>query len=110
VLIISVLQVKHFMLVGCKYYLASIIATDAKEMNILTVPVVSEYLGVFSDELPDLPPPRDVEFYIKLQPSTMPVACAPYRMAPMEMRELKIQLKEIIQKGFICLRPPQDVL
>jgi hypothetical protein len=46
---------------GCEYYLAFVVATDGKNVNISTVPIVSEYPDVFSDELPGLSPPRDVE-------------------------------------------------
>jgi Retroviral aspartyl protease len=70
--IISALQAKHLMSAGCEYYLASVVVTDAKEVDISTVPVAREYPDVFSDELPGLPPPRDVEFCIELQPGTTP--------------------------------------
>jgi Reverse transcriptase (RNA-dependent DNA polymerase) len=86
---------------GCEYYLASVAVTDAKEVDISTVSVAREYPDVFPDELPGLSPPRDVEFCIELQPSTTLVARAPYRMAPAELRELKIQLEELLEKGFI---------
>jgi Retroviral aspartyl protease len=99
--IISALQAKHLMSAGCEYYLTSVVVTDAKEVDISTVPVASEYPDVFPDELPGLPPPRDVEFYIELQPGTTPVARALYRMAPAELRELKIQLEELLEKEFI---------
>jgi Retroviral aspartyl protease len=99
--IISALQAKHLMSGGCEYYLASGIVTDAKEVDISTVPVASEYPDVFPDELPGLPHPRDIEFCIELQSGTTPVARAPYQMAPAELRELKIQLEELLEKGFI---------
>jgi hypothetical protein len=65
--IISALQAKHLMLAGYEYYLTSFIVTDTKEVDISTVPIASEYPDVFSDELPGLPPPCDVEFCIELQ-------------------------------------------
>ncbi|GKB54901.1 hypothetical protein Tco_0905654, partial [Tanacetum coccineum] len=56
---------------------------------------------VFPDELPRLPPPRKVEFQIDLVPGAAPVARAPYRLAPPEMRELSVQLQKLLEKGFI---------
>ncbi|GJS73548.1 putative reverse transcriptase domain-containing protein [Tanacetum coccineum] len=65
------------------------------------VPVIRDFLEVFPDELPGLPLPRQVEFRIDLVPGAAPVARAPYRLAPSEMRELSIQLQELLKKGFI---------
>jgi Retroviral aspartyl protease len=100
--IISALQAKHLMSAGYEYYLASVAVTDAKEVDISIVLVAREYPDVFPDELHGLPSPHDVEFCIELQPGTAPAAHAPYRMAPAELRELKIQLEELLEKGFIC--------
>ncbi|GJX68349.1 retrovirus-related pol polyprotein from transposon TNT 1-94 [Tanacetum coccineum] len=58
-------------------------------------------LKVFPDELPRLPPPRQVEFQIDLVPGAAPVARAPYRLAPPEMRELSVKLQKLLEKGFI---------
>ncbi|GJV05477.1 hypothetical protein Tco_1343133, partial [Tanacetum coccineum] len=58
---------------------------------------------VFPDDLPELPPPRQVEFRIELVPGAAPVECAPYRLAPSELKELLDQLKELLKKGFIRL-------
>ena len=65
------------------------------------VPVVSEFPDVFPDDLPGLPPDRQIEFTIELAPGTEPVSKAPYRMAPSEMRELAKQLQEFLDKGLI---------
>ncbi|WVZ97641.1 hypothetical protein U9M48_043158 [Paspalum notatum var. saurae] len=65
------------------------------------IPVACEYPDVFSEELPGLPPDRDVEFRIDLVPGTAPVSKRPYRMAPDELKELKTQLQERLDKGFI---------
>ena len=65
------------------------------------VPVVDEYTDVFPDELPGLPPDREIEFCIDLLPETAPISIAPYRMAPAEMKELRKQLGELTEKGFI---------
>ncbi|GKB96341.1 putative reverse transcriptase domain-containing protein [Tanacetum coccineum] len=65
------------------------------------VPVIRDFPEVFPDELPRLPPPRQVEFRIDLIPGAAPVARAPYRLAPSEMKELSKQLQELSEKGFI---------
>jgi hypothetical protein len=65
------------------------------------IPVVCEFPDVFPDELPGLPPDRDVEFGIELIPGTAPISRRPYRMPPDELAELKKQLEELLNKGFI---------
>nr|GEU81106.1 hypothetical protein [Tanacetum cinerariifolium] len=62
---------------------------------------------VFPEELPGLPSPRQVEFQIDLVPRAAPVARAPYKLAPSEMRELSVQLQELLEKGFIHPRDHQ---
>ena len=63
--------------------------------------VVYEFLDVFPDELPGLPPDRDVEFKIELVLGTTPISRRPYRMPPNELAKLKIQLQELLDKGLI---------
>jgi hypothetical protein len=58
---------------------------------------------VFNDDLPGMPPERVIEFKIELQPGTAPIAKAPYKMSPVEMKELKIQLQGLLDKGYIRL-------
>ncbi|KAL4366532.1 hypothetical protein GQ457_05G020900 [Hibiscus cannabinus] len=65
------------------------------------MPVVSEFVNVFPKELTSLPPTRDVEFGIDIQPRTNPVSITPYRMALIELKELKKGLEELKSKGFI---------
>ncbi|RVW59010.1 Transposon Tf2-2 polyprotein [Vitis vinifera] len=67
----------------------------------LHIPIVREYPDVFPEDLPGLPPEREVEFTIDLVPGTGPMSKAPYRMAPVELKELKVQLQELLDKGFI---------
>ena len=64
-------------------------------------PVVDEFLDVFPDDLPGMPPDRDIEFIIELLPRTAPIAKRPYRMGVNELEELKKQIKELQEKGFI---------
>ena len=58
-------------------------------------------MDVFSDELPGLPPQRVVDFGIELHPGTSPISMTPLRMAPVELQELRVQLQELLEKGFI---------
>ncbi|WVZ94325.1 hypothetical protein U9M48_040230 [Paspalum notatum var. saurae] len=74
-------------------------ATELQEIK--KIPVVCEFPDVFPEELPGLPPDRNVEFSIELVPGTAPVSKRPYGMAPDELKELKTQLQEQLDKGFI---------
>jgi hypothetical protein len=65
------------------------------------VPVVNEFLDVFPEELPGVPPDRDIEFVIELKLGTTPIYKTPYRMATLELDELKEHVKELLEKGFI---------
>jgi hypothetical protein len=76
-------------------------AFSMTELPLKKIPVVCEYAEVFPDELPGMPPDRDIEFAIELQPGTAPISKRPYRMPPAELAELKKQLQELLDKGFI---------
>jgi hypothetical protein len=65
------------------------------------IPIVHEYPDIFPDDLPGMPPDRNIEFIIELQPGTAPISKRPYRMPPNELAELKIQLQELLDKGYI---------
>ncbi|HET7713630.1 MAG TPA: reverse transcriptase family protein, partial [Patescibacteria group bacterium] len=65
------------------------------------IPVVCEFPDVFPDDLPGMPPDRNLEFVIELIPGTAPISKRPYRMPPHELAELKEQLQELLNKGFI---------
>src|SRR6185312_3093965 len=71
------------------------------ESKLEEIPVVCEFADVFLDDLPGMPPDRDIEFIIELQPGTAPISKRSYRMPPKELAELKIQLQELLDKGFI---------
>ncbi|XP_075474694.1 uncharacterized protein LOC142505544 [Primulina tabacum] len=64
--------------------------------------VVSEFPDVFPEEIPGFPPEREVEFSIELMPGTEPISRAPYRLAPVELKELKEQLKDLLSKDYDC--------
>ena len=71
------------------------------EVSVLDIPIVRGFTDVFPDELQGIVPGREIEFTIELVPGASPISIAPYRMAPTELLELKIQLKEYLDKGFI---------
>nr|GEY01363.1 hypothetical protein [Tanacetum cinerariifolium] len=73
----------------------------SEEKRLKDVPIVREFPKVFPEDLPGLPPTRQVEFQIDLVPGAAPVARAPHRLAPTEMQELSTQLQELSDKGFI---------
>jgi hypothetical protein len=65
------------------------------------IPVVQEFIDIFPEDFPGLPPDREIEFSIDLIPGATPISKAPYRMAPAELKELKTQIQELLGKGFI---------
>ena len=69
--------------------------------ELANIPVVQEFLDVFPEELPGLPPEQDVEFSIELKLGTTPVSRRSYRMPQNELAELKTQLQDLLEKGFI---------
>ncbi|KAA3471431.1 Retrotransposon protein [Gossypium australe] len=86
---------------GYDTYLAYVLDTKVSKSKIQVVPVVCEFFDMFSDELQGLPLEREVEFSIDLIPETTPISIAPYRMAPTELKELKTQLQELVDRGFV---------
>ena len=99
--IISAVRAKKLLQKGCQGYLAHVVLNDSAPVSLEDVKVVRRFPDVFPDDLPGLPPDRDVEFSIDLLPGTNPISLTPYRMAPAELRELKIQLQELLDQGFI---------
>jgi hypothetical protein len=73
----------------------------ATGIKLKDIPIVCEYPDVFPNDLPGMPPDRDIEFIIELRPGTAPISKRPYRMPPNELAELKIQLQDLLDKGFI---------
>nr|GEV06707.1 putative reverse transcriptase domain-containing protein [Tanacetum cinerariifolium] len=102
--IISCTKTQRYLLKGCPIFLAHVTtkAKDkSKEKRLEDVPIVQDFLEVFPEDLSGIPPTRQVEFQIDLVHGATPVARAPYRLAPSEMKELSDQLKELADKGFI---------
>ncbi|GJU51010.1 putative reverse transcriptase domain-containing protein [Tanacetum coccineum] len=102
--VISSIRTQKYIDQGCQVFLIQMMKeeeTEIPERRIEDVPVVRDFPEVFPEDLPGLPPTRQVEFHIELIPGAAPVARAPYRLAPAEMKELAEQLKELSDKGFI---------
>nr|GEU33396.1 putative reverse transcriptase domain-containing protein [Tanacetum cinerariifolium] len=103
--VISCSKAQEYMAKGCQIFLAQISTKKEEDRSegkqLEDVPVVRDFPEVFPKDLPSLPPARQVEFQIDLIPGAAPVARAPYRLAPSEMKELSEQLQEIYDKGFI---------
>lgn len=99
--IISFLRAQRFLSKGCQGFLAVVRDTRVEEPSLEQVPIVNEFPEVFPEELPGIPPEREIEFCIDLLPGTQPISIPPYRMAPIELKELKGQLQDLLEKGFI---------
>ncbi|GJX20781.1 putative nucleotidyltransferase, ribonuclease H [Tanacetum coccineum] len=103
--IISCTKTQKYMEKGFPIFLAHVTAKEVEGKSgmkrLEDVSIVQDFPEVFPEDLPGLPPTRQVEFQIDLVPGAAPVARAPYRLAPSEMKELSEQLKELSDKGFI---------
>ena len=86
---------------GCEAYLAYVIDTVKTRPSVFDIPTVSDFPDMFPEELPGLPPHREIEFAIKVVPGATPASITPYRMDPLELKELKLQLQELLEKEFI---------
>ena len=98
---LTFMQTTRLLRQGCEAYLAHVVDVEKQVLKMEEIPVVNEFPEVFPDELPGLPPDREVEFTIDLAPGTEPVSKAPYRMAPAEMKELATQLQDLLDKGVV---------
>ncbi|GJT76952.1 putative reverse transcriptase domain-containing protein [Tanacetum coccineum] len=103
--IISCTKTQKYLQKGCPIFLAHVTTKEtednSKEKQLEDIPIVRDFPNVFPEDLSGIPPTRQVEFQIDLIPGAAPVARAPYRLAPSEMKELSEQLKELSDKGFI---------
>ncbi|KAL0558790.1 hypothetical protein IC582_003372 [Cucumis melo] len=99
--VISAIRASKLLSQGTWGILVSVVDTREVDVSLSSEPVVRDYPDVFPEELPGLPPHREVEFAIELEPGTVSISRAPYRMAPAELKELKVQLQELLDKGFI---------
>ncbi|GKA11353.1 putative reverse transcriptase domain-containing protein [Tanacetum coccineum] len=99
--LISCIKTERYISRGYQVFVAQVMEKKSDEKRLEDIPVVREFLEVFPEDLPGLPPVRQVEFQIDLIPGAAPVARAPYRLAPSEMQELSDQLQELADRGFI---------
>ncbi|GKA88461.1 reverse transcriptase domain-containing protein [Tanacetum coccineum] len=102
--VISSIRTQKYIDQGCQVFLIQMMKeekTKIPEKQIEDVHIVRDFPEVFPEDLTGLPPTRQVEFHIEIIPGVVPVARAPYRLAPAEMKELAEQLKELSDKGFI---------
>nr|GEZ76097.1 hypothetical protein [Tanacetum cinerariifolium] len=101
VVTVSCMKVKKYVDRGSYLFTAQVVEKEPAERRLEDVPAICKFLDMFPEDLPGLPPPRQVELKIKLVPGAAPVARAPYRLAPLELKELAKQLQELSDKGFI---------
>ncbi|XP_062118898.1 uncharacterized protein LOC133832595 [Humulus lupulus] len=100
--IISALEAGKMLQHGCMGFLASgVNKAETGTQRPEDTRIVCDYLDVFLEDLPGLPPQREIEFTIELALETTPISKAPYRMAPAELKELMVQLQELLDLGFV---------
>jgi hypothetical protein len=99
---ISMLQMKKYCRKGCPLYAIQVLeSVENEKPNLEDHPILREYRDIFPEEVPGLPPRRDIYFSIELALGVVLVSRTPYRMSALEIVELKIQLKEMMDKGYI---------
>jgi hypothetical protein len=98
---ISQMKARKCLEKGCVAFLAYAMPTPKEDLKLGDIEVVREFEDVFPADLPGLPPARGIEFQIELVPGAKPIAKAPYRLAPSEMKEMMSQVQELLSKGFI---------
>ncbi|KAJ9560990.1 hypothetical protein OSB04_006150 [Centaurea solstitialis] len=99
--LISVIKANRCIRKGCIWFMAYVVDSEKNKLEVKDVEVVRDYPEVFPEDLVSLPPDREIEFRIDLVPGAMPIAKAPYRLAPSELKEMLAQLQELLDKGFI---------
>nr|GEV65877.1 putative reverse transcriptase domain-containing protein [Tanacetum cinerariifolium] len=99
--IISCIMARKYVERRCHLFLAHVTEKKSKEKLLEDVPIICNFPEVFPEEFPGLPPPSQVEFRIDLVPGAVPFERAPYGLAPSEMRDLSVQLQELLEIGFI---------
>ena len=98
---ISAMEARRFLTKGCEAFLALILDSKKEQVNFENIPVIREFPDVFPEELPGVPPEREVDLSIEVVQGTNHISRASYRMAPTKLKELKTQLQELLDKGFI---------
>ena len=99
--VIPAMQARRLMRKGCETLLGMILDSKRGQVDVEKILVVREFPDVFHEELPSIPLEREVDLSIEIVPGTTLMSRAPYGMAPTELKELKSQLQELMDKGFI---------
>ena len=99
--VISAMQARRLQRKGCEAFLALVLDSKRGQIELENILVVKDFPDVFPEELPSISPEREVDLSIEILSRTSPTCRAPYRMAPIEVKYLKIQLQELLDKGFI---------
>ena len=99
--VISAMQTKRLIRKGCETFLALILESKRVQVDVEKIPVVREFPYVFFEELLGIPLEKEVDLSIEIVPGTTLMSRAPYRMALTELKKLKSQLQELMDKGFI---------
>ena len=99
--VILALKAKELLHKGCEAYLAHVVDKSTSEMTLRSVPIVREFSDVFLEDLPRLPPDRELEFGLELLPGSVFISIPSYRMAPTGLKELKTQLQDLVDKSLI---------
>ena len=97
--VISAMQARRFLRKGCEAFLALVLDSKRGQVNLEDIPVIKEFSYVFLEELSGLPPEREVDMSIEVLHGTTPISRAPYHMDPIELKDLKTQLHELLDKG-----------
>ena len=100
-LLISTVSAKKLINRGCQGYLAYVRNVELRVSELKGIPVVVDFPDVFPKDLPGLLLEREIDFCIDVPPRIQPISIHPYRMALAELRELKVQLQDLLDKGFI---------
>ncbi|XP_027158242.1 uncharacterized protein LOC113759863 [Coffea eugenioides] len=99
--LISEIRARKLLSHGARGYLGFLVNTPGEKIKLENMPVINEYPDVFPEELASLPPEKEIEFKVDLAPGTTPISKTSYRMAPNELKELKFQLQDLLEREFI---------
>ena len=99
--VISTLEAKRLLHKGCEAYLAHVVDKSSPEVILESMSIVREFLNVFLEDLSGLPSDRELEFGIEFLSGSSLISISLYRMALVELKELKTQLQDLVDKGFI---------
>ncbi|XP_073057258.1 uncharacterized protein [Primulina eburnea] len=99
--LVSAMEMFRLLSLGNEGYMVYAVDATKKEPKLSDIPVAKGFPDVFPEEIPGFPQQREIDFSIDLMPGTAPISRAPYRMAPAELKELKEQLQDLLEKGYI---------